>query len=91
MSKIFVGLITEAERDEIQSIYYKKTAVQEVLPLIDPNNIELYDKAIEDLALADQAMAEWWQRISAHYGWNYDENYGWRVDFFTKELTILKL
>lgn len=78
MSKIIWDL-SEADKDEIQALYEKKIALENLTKTVDMvNNEALYQKLIKDYGKTLIEFETWWSEISKKYQW---EGSNWRIDF----------
>lgn len=87
-----LGTLEKAECEELQKIYMRKTALDELLLSIEnkDNKETLFRLAVTDLAECKKEMAQWWDLVSAKYGWTYGEEDKWEVRFNTQEVFLHK-
>lgn len=88
MKVVEIGTVTHERTEDIRKIYFRKMALQELLPIIDPNNETLYARVIEDLAESNIKMHEWWSQVSEENDWNYGPECAWNIDFRTGAVSI---
>lgn len=56
-----IGTVSIDETEMIRKIYFRKMALQELIPIIDFQNDLLYQKIIGDLMETNSQMQEWWR------------------------------
>lgn len=89
-----VGQVTENEKNEIERLYGRKTALQEMLLLLNDENFndgsysKLYEKLISDLSQTTIEFENWWEKTSKKYSWKNDPTAKWFVNFETNEIFI---
>lgn len=76
-----VGRVTEAERDEIQSLFERRNGLNELSRILTADNVELYERLVKDLGETGTRFQRWWDTTSAKYGWESAENGNWEIDF----------
>ena len=81
-----VWILTEDERDEIEALYEKRIALENLARSMDPNNDAIYEKLFAEYQKTLTAFRTWWQEKSTQYQWR-GEN--WRIDFLTKSVIAL--
>lgn len=64
--------VTEAEKKDIQLIFEKKTALENLFKIIT-NESEIYERIIQDYTKASKEYTNWWQNIAKIY--HIDDNY----------------
>ncbi len=75
--------LTENEIREIEDIYERKIALENLIKIIDPDNEDLYNKFVKDYTYTTKMYNEWWTKATQKYKLN--GNY--YVDFHKKLLT----
>ena len=79
--------LNEAEFKEIEDLFEKKIALENLTKIIDTNNQELYDKLIKDYGKTVHQFDSWWNEMSRKYHW---EGSNWWLDFETKKIMTNK-
>ncbi|MGV8135994.1 MAG: CXXX repeat peptide modification system protein [Mangrovibacterium sp.] len=79
--KRLVGNVTETEKSEIQNLYERKNALQELFKIVDIKNEQLYNKVIEDMGKTSGKFQKWWDDKSKLYGWESSPDSSWEIDF----------
>ena len=96
MNKENVGSVTDEEKDEIQRLFERKLALNELIPTLNSNVMskdqkdELYEKAITDLGKTNAMFQKWWNDMALKYRWKAIENGNWSIDFETNEIFIVE-
>lgn len=76
--------IKDSECQEIQELYEKKLAYENLTKILSPNqNNEMYNRLITDYGVVIRQFSEWWDRIFATYNLSSGEYY---IDFSSKEI-----
>lgn len=83
MENKVVWELTDEKCNEIQDLFEKRLALENLIKIVDVNNYELYDKIIKDYGRVLREFQEWWNLNSKEYNWN-GEN--WYVDFQKKQV-----
>jgi CXXX repeat modification system protein len=92
-----IGKITESEKEEINQLYLKKTALMELLYGIknikrfDENIDELYEKVVKDLGETTEQYTNWFASKKEKYQWETHANYSFTVLFKTNEVALAKI
>ena len=93
MNKKKVGIVTETEKFEIQKLYERKLALNEMIPtlnsLSDEQKNELYEKIIQDLGKTENNFQLWWYEKGVKYNWESSENGNWVIDFNNGEIFLV--
>lgn len=84
-----VGKVTISERDEIQSLFGRKTGLIELAKTLS-NDDALYQKVISDLGETSTQFQQWWDKMYEKYLWEQVSGYSWQIDFNTCEIFIVK-
>lgn len=83
MDKLVVK-VAEERRDEIQDLFEKMGAFENLIKIIDPEeNRKMYQQIIKDYGTARRLFQEWWDRIKLENGLG-DANY--YINFETCEI-----
>lgn len=83
---VLVGKVTEEEKREIEILYEKKTALQNLLKI----KLEREDKEkiSAELKSVEQLMEQWWKDKSEKYTWRSRPNGKWQILFATCEILL---
>ncbi len=76
-----VGLVTEEERDEIQTLFERRNGLNELAQILTADNENLYNRLVKDLGETSSKFQSWWNRMKAKYNWESAENGNWEIDF----------
>lgn len=76
-----VGLVTDDERNEIQSLFERKNGLHELSKILTAENHELYNRLVKDLGETSTKFQNWWDRMSIKYSWEKADNGNWEIDF----------
>ncbi len=83
MENKVVWNLTNEECDEIQDLFEKKNAYENLIKIIDVNNNIMYEKLILDYSRILSDFNNWWNYYSQKYKW---EGQNWIVDFENKQV-----
>lgn len=92
MNNEIVGVVLESEKKEILQMFERKTALQELINVMNEPAIihgDLYEKIVEDLGQTMVAMEKWWACTYEKYQWKRHPNSNWSIDFNTNEIYLL--
>lgn len=79
-----VGLVTEMEKNEIQNLFEKRLALENLAKILDPEqNPNMYKRLIDDYASTNHAFNLWWKTQKDKYEWGDGDFY---IDFDTAEI-----
>lgn len=87
MSKI-VGIVTDAERDEILSLFERRNGLQELGKILTADNSDLYEKMVKDLGETSLKFQNWWDKMYEKYHWERTEKGNWSINFSTCEISL---
>lgn len=83
MNKV-IWKLTESEKNEIQELYDKKIALENLINSINASNEELYNKLTTDYKNNMTLYQKWWAEISEKYNW--EKGAIWTINFTTNEV-----
>jgi CXXX repeat modification system protein len=93
MNETSCGKVSDEERDEIQKLFARKTALGEVVQAMsrmDPKQIEaMYEKVIADLGETSLKFHRWWEETAKRHGWPAIEGAKWNINFETCEVVLV--
>jgi len=89
MEKKKVGIVTEEERDEIQKLFKRHSGLTDLAKIITAENVELYEKVVNDLGETNTAFQDWWNKKGEKYHWESAENGRWQINFETCEIFLV--
>lgn len=89
MNKKRVGQVTEAERDQIQSLFERRNALHELSKILTADNEELYEKLIKDIGETGTKFQHWWDAMSEKYQWESCEGGHWEIQFDKCEIYLV--
>lgn len=78
-----VWKLNNQEFQEIEDLFEKKIALENLTKIIDGDNQKLYDKLIKDYGKTVRQFDSWWDNMAKKYDW---EGSGWWLDFETKKI-----
>jgi len=84
MNKV-IWTLTEDETKEIEDLYEKKAALENLIKIVDVDNERLYQRMIDDYTQTMTVFNAWWRDTSRQHGW---EGENWSVDFVTGDITV---
>ena len=83
-----IGQVTSAEMAEIKQLYERRSGLNELAKILSSENVELYEKIIQDLGETSLKYQDWWDRMAAKYNWESREGCNWRINFETCEIFL---
>ena len=83
-----VGEVTEEEKKEIQSLFERRSGLNELAKIVG-NDETLYEKVVADIGATSVKFQSWWDTMSAKYQWESIENGNWEIDFSTNEIYLV--
>lgn len=86
--KKLVGKVTPEQRDEIQGLFERRNSLKELFPIVSPENRELYERVIADMAETQKKFEQWWSDRGKEYQWESSECGNWEIDFQTCEIFL---
>lgn len=81
-----IWTLTEEEKNEIQELYEKRIALENLVNIIDPANEALYNKLTGDYGKIIVQFQKWWSETSEKYNW--EKGMNWFVNFETSEVML---
>lgn len=78
-----VGQVTEDEKNIILDLYEKKTALENLTRIINPDNESMYNKMIKDYGKVVISFNDWWRTMQVKYNW---PEATLRINFSTNEI-----
>lgn len=87
--KKLIGQVTPVERDEIRTLFERQNGLNELAKILTPDNMELYEKLVQDLGITSTKFQNWWENKSAQYQWEGTENGHWEINFDTCEIFLV--
>lgn len=88
--KKLIGKVTEAERDEIQTLFERRNGLNELAKILTVENDALYEKLIKDMSETGINFQRWWDRMSTQYQWESSENGHWEIDFSSCDIYLVE-
>lgn len=76
-----VGKVTPEERDEIQTLFERRSGLNELAQILTAENTELYEKLVKDLGETSIKFQNWWDSMSKKYQWKSAPDGNWEIDF----------
>lgn len=65
-----VAQVEEKERDEIQNIFEKKGALENLVKIVNPQeNYSMYQQVVQDYAEVMKNFQNWWDKMQIKYQW----------------------
>ena len=80
-----VGIVTKDELREIEELFEKKIALENLAKIIDSNKNEVNNKFLSDYGKTLNLFDQWWDKTSKKYDWKGDS---WKVNFRTGEISL---
>lgn len=87
-----IAKISEAERDEIRSLFERKGSLLELFQTFDGEDNEqsnkLFNKVVNELSITNRAYKEWFTAKSTEHNWENVPGKSWQIDFDTCEVFL---
>lgn len=90
MSKKSIGHVTEQEKNAIQKLHERRNGLNELAKILSADNVELYERLVQDLGETSTKFQQWWDDMSAKYQWESVEDGNWEINFKTNEIFLVK-
>ncbi len=88
-----IGTITEAERDEIQHLNYRRqtlaTLFRSMAEAEAPCNSRLFEQLISEIAETQMRYDMWFKDKAKHYNWESESSMSWSIDFETCDVFLI--
>lgn len=84
-----VGHVTPEEKDEIQTIFERRNGLNELVKIVTPENVELYEKLVKDLGETSTKFQNWWDNMASKYNWEMTDNGRWEITFDKCEIYLI--
>lgn len=78
-----VWQLNDIDYKEIEGLYERKVALENLSKIINPNEDIMYEKLIKDYGKTCREFDEWWKVKGQEYKW---EGQHWWLDFNTKKI-----
>lgn len=86
--KKLVGQVTPEEKNEIQQLFERRNGLNELAKILTADNVELYEKLVNDMGETGTKFQGWWDRMAQKYQWESTENGNWEINFDTCEIFL---
>lgn len=83
MGERVVWKLSEKDFEDIQNLYEKKLALENLTKIMNATDSELYERLIEDYGKTLYQFNHWWKEMSEKYNW---EGSNWWIKFETQEV-----
>ncbi len=87
--KKHVGQVTPEERTEIKSLFERRNGLSELAKILKADNVELYEKLVQDMGDTSTKFQSWWDKMSEKYQWESAEGGNWEIDFESCEIFLV--
>lgn len=78
-----VWLLTDVEFKEIEDLFERKLALENLTKVVDPSNEALYEKLVKDYGMTVKRFEGWWSIMKNKYNW---PGQNWWLDFNTMKI-----
>ena len=89
MKKKLVGQVTSEECSEIQILFGRKNGLKELGKILNSDNVELYEKLLNDIDKTDTKFHNWWKTMARKYKWESEEGSKWEINFETGDIYLV--
>ena len=83
MDKKVIWKLTDEECEEIEDLFEKKNAYENLIKIVDVDNDKIYQKLISEYSKTLSNFNAWWSNYSKKYNW---EGTNWVIDFINKQV-----
>lgn len=83
-----VGNVTPEQKDQIQALFERKNSLKELFMIVKPENVDLYERVVADMAETQKKFDQWWSDMAAEYHWEGCESGNWEINFETCEIFL---
>ncbi|QAT61441.1 CXXX repeat peptide modification system protein [Acidilutibacter cellobiosedens] len=87
MDQKVVWELSEEDSNEIQDLFERKIALENLVKIVDLKDSDIYEKLLKDYGKTIREFEDWWKTKSSEYKW---EGSNWWVDF-TKNQVLTKV
>ncbi|WP_132995162.1 CXXX repeat peptide modification system protein [Sporanaerobacter acetigenes] len=87
MDQKVVWELSEEDCNEIQDLFERKIALENLVKIVDLKDSDIYEKLLKDYGKTIREFEDWWKTKSSEYKW---EGSNWWVDF-TKNQVLTKI
>lgn len=92
MKEQILGLVTEAERDEVKRLHSRRTGLHEIITTLASSGLtpenNFYERLVADVSDVNAQFGDWWRKVSTKYGWPNDSRLNWNLDFETRQIKV---
>lgn len=81
-----IGTVLENEKKEIQNIYEKKNALENLIKVLSSEENDLYEKVLNDYTQINTEYLKWWDKMFNKYNWPDGE---YRINFKNNEICLV--
>ncbi len=83
MERKIIWKLTDEECKEIEDLFEKKIAYENLMKIVDVDNEKIYQKLMSEYTKNLSDFNNWWKHYSKKYKW---EGQGWFIDFENKQV-----
>jgi CXXX repeat modification system protein len=83
MENKVIWQLTDEELKEIEDLFEKKNAYENLVKIVDVDNEKIYQKLISEYTKTINEFNNWWKHYSKKYNW---EGKNWFIDFQNKQV-----
>jgi CXXX repeat modification system protein len=83
MENKLIWQLTDEECKEIEDLFEKKNAYENLVKIVDVDNEKIYQKLISEYTKTINEFSNWWKHYSKKYNW---EGKNWFIDFENKQV-----
>ena len=93
---IVVGKVSLKERDEIRTLFERRSGLLELVQSLSQNgsglleNAVFYEKVVADLGKTTTRFQKWWDDKAKAYGWQGKPGWQWSINFDTCQVSMNK-
>ncbi len=87
MDSKVVWQLSEEDLNEIQDLFERKIAIENLIKIVNLKDGDIYEKLIKDYGKITREFQQWWDIKSSQYKW---EGTNWWVDF-TKSQVLTRI
>lgn len=88
-----LGIVNDIEKEEIESIFRKRLAIEHLFTILHRQEVDLEDsdtfsKLVSEMSVVLKETQEWWERVAFKYKWQFSKSDQWNIDFQTNTIYL---
>lgn len=87
MNEKVIWTLSDGDYAEIEELYEKKMALENLLKVVSGDSEDLYQRVLKDYGHACHIFSQWWSDKSLEYDW--EKGKSWYLNFDTHEIVLV--